>query len=81
MLKPDDLYDIAAKLIDIDLDGMANEIVWIAKCPKTLKASFKKQFPDYYNALFTTLRKVPTLINHQHSGVKVIARYRLKHGR
>jgi hypothetical protein len=77
MLKPDDLLSIAIELKVNHSDGLANEIMWLASYPKTIRSSFKKIFPDCYKALTVPLKNVPKYL----SQYPIIARYRLKHGR
>lgn len=77
MLDPEDLLAIASELKDEGVDGLANEIYWLAKGPKTTEASFKKHFPGCYQSLNVNLKEVPKLIND----FPTIAKYRLTHGR
>lgn len=77
MLDPQDLLAIACELKAEGTDGLANEILWLAKNPKTLTASFKKHFPGCYQSLNVNLKEVPKLMND----FPTIAKYRLTHGR
>lgn len=77
MLKPDDLLAIAHELKVNQLNGLANEVMWFARCPATMTHPFKKTFPACYKALKAPLKDVPKLL-HEYP---IIAQYRLRHGR
>jgi hypothetical protein len=77
MLDPQDLLAIASELKAEGVDGLANEILWLAKSPKITKASFKKNFPVCYQCLNVKIKEVPKHMNDY----PTIAKYRLTHGR
>ena len=77
MLKPDDLLAIAHELKANHINGLANEVMWFARCPSAMTHPFKRTFPACYKALTAPLKDIPKYL----SQYPIIARYRLEKGR
>lgn len=81
MLDAQDLINIANLLKAIRVEGLANEIHWLANCPDTMTHPFKKHLPECYNALISNLNQMPKLLSHPSSYIPIIAKYRLEHNK
>ena len=78
MLKAEHLQDLAAEIPG--LDGLKNTMHWfLSHQSDWMRRSFKSMHPDFYAVTVSSKSMLPTYVSHPEEGVRIIARYRMRH--